>query len=222
MRVLLVEGDANMATTIATHLKLEGVDCDLANNNSAAVNLVISNTYQLILVDSDIPCIEDFYNFLEHRGIAIPVFSMTSRATNSSRECKPKLAEGICFLKPFSMEKLIINIKACVDVPAGLPNTFLLSDLEVNLLSKSAYRDGEKLSLSPTGWKILLELIRCYPKVAKRSDLEKSIWGYKDHSGDLLNVHMYRLRKKIDKPYIKPLIHTAPNFGFILKELDFQ
>jgi DNA-binding winged helix-turn-helix (wHTH) protein len=82
------------------------------------------------------------------------------------------------------------------------------------------HRDGKKLTLTPISMKLLIALMKASPNVISRRDLERAVWGDVVPDSDALRSHLYNLRKVIDKPFDKPLLHTVAGMGYRLVELD--
>jgi DNA-binding response OmpR family regulator len=90
----------------------------------------------------------------------------------------------------------------------------------MNLDSKTVVRSGQKLKLSPTGWRLLELLLRSSPKVLSRASIEQSLWGDEPPDSNSLKVHMFNLRKVIDADFDKQLLHTVPGQGFVLRVIS--
>jgi len=120
-------------------------------------------------------------------------------------------------VKPFQMEELIARIRALAYRRSSRAKILSVADLQIDLQGKIAVRAGKKLDITPTGWIILATLMRHAPDIVSREELENAIWQDEPPDSDLLKVHLYRLRKQVDKPFDKALIHTIPNHGFVIR-----
>lgn len=222
VQTLLVEDNINLATTIATYLKLEGIECDFAPNGEAGLNLALNNSYQTILLDINLPKLNGYEvcEALRSKGIDTPILMLTARDALADKLSGFDVGTDDYLVKPFEMEELAARIKSLSHRRSAQAKRLFLADLEVDLQSKSVIRAGQSIDVTPTGWTILVELMRHSPDIVKRNALEWAVWQDDVPDTDLLKVHMYRLRQQIDKPFDKPLIHTVPNHGFVMRELN--
>ncbi|MBB6522664.1 response regulator transcription factor [Pseudoteredinibacter isoporae] len=222
VQTLLVEDNINLATTIATYLKLEGIECDFAPNGEAGLNLALNNSYQTILLDINLPKLNGYEvcDALRSKGVDTPILMLTARDTLADKLSGFNVGTDDYLVKPFEMEELAARIKSLSHRRSAQAKRLFLADLEVDLQSKSVRRAGQEIDVTPTGWIILVELMRNSPDIVKRNTLEWAVWQDDVPDTDLLKVHMYRLRQQIDKPFDKPLIHTVPNHGFVMRELN--
>lgn len=224
IQTLLVEDNINLATTIATYLKLEGIDCDFAPNGEAGLNLALNNNYQAILLDINLPKLNGFEvcETLRGKGVDTPILMLTARDTLADKLSGFNVGTDDYLIKPFEMEELAARVKSLSHRRSAQAKRLFLADVEVDLQTKTVRRDGQSITVTPTGWTILVELMRRSPDVVKRDALEWAIWQDDVPDTDLLKVHMYRLRQQLDKPFNKTLIHTVPNHGFVMREIDVQ
>ena len=100
------------------------------------------------------------------------------------------------------------------------PEKLRVADLEVDTGTLEVRRQGQLLTLTPIGMKLLVALIKASPRVLSRRALEREAWGDIAPDSDALRSHLYNLRKSIDKPFDRPLLHNVPGMGYRLAEVD--
>lgn len=222
IQTLLIEDNINLATTIATYLKLEDIECDFSPNGEAGLNLALNNDYQTILLDINLPKMNGYQvcEALRLEGIQTPVLMLTAKDTLDDKLNGFSAGTDDYLVKPFEMQELAARVRALAHRKSSQAQKLYISDLVVDLQTQQVQRAGQKIDVTPTGWIILLELMRSTPSVVKRSALEWAVWQDDVPDTDLLKVHMYRLRQQLDRPFAKSLIHTMPGQGFYMRELD--
>jgi len=219
IQVLLIEDNVELAATISSYLELEGVVCDFASNGRAGLNLVLEQSYHAILLDINLPRMNGFEvcEVLRSRGVETPVLMLTARDTLEDKLAGFDAGTDDYLVKPFQMEELAARVRALAHRRSSQAKKLVLGDLEIDLQRKIATRAGRPLDLTPTGWTILLTLMRSTPAVVDRDTLIDAIWQDDAPDTDLLKVHMYRLRQQVDKPFATALIKTIPNHGFAIR-----
>ncbi len=217
---LLVEDNVSLATTIIDYLALVGITCDYAANGNAGLNLALTNRYQAILLDINMPKMNGLQvcEALRAEGIEVPILMLTARDTLEDKLAGFDAGTDDYLVKPFQMEELAARIKALSKRKSAQVTRLTLGDLVVDVQQKTASRAGQALELTPTGWIILETLLRHSPDIVSRETLERAIWPDGAPDTDLLKAHFYRLRQQVDKPFDTALIHTITNHGFAIKE----
>ncbi|MEM7016123.1 MAG: response regulator transcription factor [Pseudomonadota bacterium] len=219
IQTLLVEDNITLATTISAYLKLEGITCDFASNGKAGLNLALTNDYHAILLDINLPRMNGLQvcEALREQGVEVPILMLTARDTLADKLAGFDAGTDDYLVKPFQMEELTARVRALAHRRSSQVKKLTLADLEIDLQKKLATRAGKTLDLTPTGWIILVTLMRNTPNIVTRSALEQAIWQDDPPDTDLLKVHLYRLRQQVDKPFDTMLIHTMPNHGFAIR-----
>ena len=219
IQILLVEDNHSFATTVIDYLALVGIDCDFAANGNAGLNLALSHDYQAILLDINLPKMDglEVCEALRSQGVEVPILMLTARDTLEDKLAGFDAGTDDYLVKPFQIEELVARVRALANRRSSRAKKLRLLDLELDVQQKTASRAGQPLELTPTGWVILEVLMRNAPNVVSRETLERTIWQDEVPDTDLLKAHLYRLRLQVDKPFGRPLIHTIPNHGFVLK-----
>lgn len=222
IKTLIVEDDKDLAEIIVEYAETENIECDYAFNGIMGFQLAKDNPYDVIITDVNMPGMDGFNLALEIRNAAIstPILMLTARG-----EVDDKLrgfSSGVddYLVKPFSMEELFARVSALHRRTASQLSVLKISDLVVDLNQHTATRNGINLNITPTGWLILVHLIRNSPNVVSRSDLEEVAWQTQEPSESVYKTAIYRLRKAIDDGFNKPLLHTVRGVGVVMRDGD--
>lgn len=220
IQALLVEDDLDLAATVSAFLELEGIECDHAYNGPAGLELALNNSYDVILLDLMLPRLDGLSvcTRLREAGVDTPVLMLTARDTLDDKLEGFNAGTDDYLVKPFALEELTVRIKVLKNRRSGAVHRLQVADLELDLGGHRASRAGIELKLSPTGWKLLETLARATPKAVSRQELERAVWQDEPPDSNSLKVHLFKLRKKVDEPFERPLIHTVTGFGFVLKD----
>ncbi len=220
LNVLLVEDDFDLAETVIDYLELEGVACDYASNGMAGLQLVEENSYDVVLLDLNLPRLDglSLCERAREAGDDTPVLMLTARDRLDDKLAGFEAGTDDYLVKPFEMEELVVRIRALARRRSGQARLLRCGDLEMNLKEGIATRAGQEVKLSPTGWKLLEALLRASPEVVTKQKLLSAVWGDEPPDSDSLKVHMHHLRKAVDAPFSVPLLHTVAGRGFCVKE----
>lgn len=155
---------------------------------------------------------------------ATPVLMLTARDTLDDKLKGLDAGADDYLVKPFAIQELEARIRALMrrDRRQVSAEVLKVGDLVLDTATLRVTRAGRELSLSPIGLKLLTILMRESPRVASRRDIEREIWGDELPDSDTLRSHLYNLRKVIDKPFDKPLIHTIHSAGYRIADLDAE
>jgi len=222
LNVLVVEDEQDLANGIMDYLQLENIDSDYAANGQVGLNLASQNPFDVILLDINLPLMNGLQvcEALRAEGVDIPVLMLTARDTVDDKLAGFQAGTDDYLVKPFDMQEMVARVRSLAKRRSAQAKKLKLADLEVDLLAKTAKRQGQQLELTPTGWKLLEVLMRASPDVVSKEVLEQSVWGEDLPDTNALKVHLFRLRNKVDKPFVVPLIHTIPNHGVVMEVKD--
>lgn len=217
--VLLIEDDMDLAATVADFLSLKNIECDHAYNGRAGLDAALAGGFDLILLDINLPRIDglDVCEALRRNDVTAPVLMMTARDTVSDKVAGFDAGADDYLVKPFAFEELEVRIRALVRRSQRQSSKMTVGDLEIDTESRTAKRAGRGLNLSPTGWMLLEYLARNSPKVISREQLERLIWDGEAPQSDSLKVHLYKLRRQVQRPFETPLLHTVRGVGTSLR-----
>ncbi len=215
---LLVEDDLDLATALIDYMSLEDIDCDYAADGQIGYNLIMSNRYDVIILDLNLPKIEGLAvcERIRNNGVETPVLMLTARDTLDDKLTGFSKGADDYLVKPFAMEELLARIKVLSKRRSGQVSKLSVADLELDLSQRQASRAGTLLKLSPISLKILEVLMRDYPAGVSREKIVQSVWGDEQPDSNSLKVHIFNLRKQVDQQGMKPLIHTIAGFGFAI------
>ena len=222
MLVLLVEDDIDLSVTIVDYLKLKSIECDHFTSGVAALEAVHSNDYKCIILDWQLPRMSgiEFIKQLRNKGDDTPTLMLTARDRLDDKLTWFEAGVDDYLVKPFALAELLARIKTLSKRRSGEAQKLKVADVEINCQRKQAYRNGEILKLSPTGYLLLETLLRASPDAVSRNEIMQSIWGDEAPDSDSLKVLMHRLRKQVDAGRESPLIQTVHGFGFALRSAN--
>lgn len=219
MLFLVVEDVNDLAAAIIDFFELEGIRSDHADNGESALNLIRKNLYDVIILDINLPKMSglEVCDAMRTEGNDTPVLMLTAMDTLKDKiEGFTKGADDY-LIKPFDMEELIVRCKVLAKRRSGQVSKVSVGSLIYNFSCDEVFREGKKLSLSPTGLKLLEVLIRASPSVVSRDKLISDVWGDEAPDSNSLKVHIFNLRKQVDANFSSKLLHTIPGKGFALR-----
>jgi len=224
VRILLVEDDPTVRGFVAKGLKEAGHVVEQADNGKEGLFLAVSETFDCIVLDRMLPGGIDGLRLLEtlrSQNNATPVLLLSALANVDERVAGLKAGSDDYLTKPFAFSELLARVEALCRRSRGEsgPRTKLtVSDLEMDLLSRAVKRGGQKIDLQPREFRLLEYLMRHAGQVVTRTMLLEGVWDYHfDPQTNVIDVHVSRLRHKIDKPFPTALIHTIRNAGYMLR-----
>ncbi len=225
MLALLVEDNRDLAENILDYLELEDIECDYTDHGNHALQLIQDNNYDVIILDIQLPGSDGYSICTKARalGISTPILMLTAKDTLADKLTGFKAGTDDYLVKPFELEELTMRLLALNKRSMGSTShsqELSIADLRLNLANQSVYRDKTAINLPPACWKILLELVRQSPSIVSREKLEKILWPDQSPDSEALKSHLYSLRKLIDKPYDKQLIHTKRGLGVFISDQE--
>jgi two-component system, OmpR family, response regulator len=223
-KILTIEDDAATAREIVTELQAHGFEVDWAADGKEGLAKAIAGGYDLITVDRMLPDTDGLAVVGALRGMRIesPIL-MISALSDVDERVRGLRAGGDDYLtKPFAPEEMAARVEVLLRrrSQAGAEvRSLQVADLNLDLIARSARRGGRDIELLPTEFKILEVLMRNPGQVLTRTMIFEAVWHYHfDPGTNLIDVHLGRLRKKIDPPGTPPLIHTVRGSGYMLRE----
>lgn len=220
MRVLLIEDNNDLAIEMAEFLENHGHTIDAAGDGITGLHLAMVNDYDAIVMDIMLPGMDGLEVCRRLREEAeqwTPVLMLTARDTLDDRLAGFRLGADDYLVKPFSLHEMLARLNAIGRRGSSNANNALrVGDLELNLKTLEARRAGRRLDISPSGLKLLELLMRRSPELVRREHIEHVLWGDEPPDGEVLRVHIHKLRAAIDKPFKTSLLHTVRNLGYRL------
>ena len=223
MRILVVEDDKDVAGFVVRGLKEAGHVVEHADNGRDGLFMAVSEPFDAIVLDRMLPGGIDGLKILEtlrSQKNATPVLILSALADVNERVKGLKAGGDDYLTKPFAFAELLARVEALVrrGKADGPTTKLVVEDLEMDLLSRQVKRAGQKIDLQPREFRLLEYLMRHAGQVVTRTMLLEGVWDYHfDPQTNVIDVHVSRLRQKVDKPFPIPLIQTIRNAGYTLR-----
>lgn len=223
MRILVVEDQKKMAEFVKKGLQETGYIVDTVETGTAAEVQVSDNPYDLIILDVMLPDQNGFdtARHLRNDGFSQPILMLT--AVNSTKDKVHGLDAGAddYLTKPFEFDELLARVRALLrrKISADKIPILRFSDLEMDLTTRKVTREGKPIILTTKEFALLEYLIRNATRPVSRTSISEHVWDiHFDTESNVIDVYVNMLRKKVDVPFAKKLIHTVVGYGYVLKE----
>ncbi|MCU8018657.1 response regulator transcription factor [Shewanella sp. SM72] len=219
MLILLVEDNRLLSNNIIQYLELSGIECDYAFNLAQADMLISQQQFDAIILDLNLPDGDGIEACERWKGqcITSPVIMLTARSSLNDRLSGFAVGADDYLVKPFAMEELVARLKV-VAQRRPAPQRLTIGDLEIDFANHMVYRQGQLLALSKTGWQILALLARRSPETVSREEIERMLWPDSVPDSDSLRSHIHLLRRVIDRPFERQILHTIRGVGLSLRD----
>jgi DNA-binding response OmpR family regulator len=223
-KILIIEDEKKVASFICKGLEEEGFETDIAYDGLIGKKKALTQKYDLIILDLNIPHVNGFEVCKEIRkqNTLTPVLMLTALGTTKDKLEGFDAGTDDYLLKPFEFKELLARIKVFLKRTSNITfhNDILkIADLEMNLESKTVLRSGKNINLTSKEYQLLEFLLRNKNKVISRVEIAEKVWNINFDTGtNIIDVYINFLRNKVDKTYPNKLIHTKIGMGFILKE----
>ncbi|HQT67858.1 MAG TPA: response regulator transcription factor, partial [Acetobacteraceae bacterium] len=223
MRILVVEDDRDVAGFVVKGLREAGHTVEHSDNGRDGLFMAASENFDAIILDRMLPGGIDGLRLLETlraQDNAVPVLFLSALGQVDDRVKGLKAGGDDYLTKPFAFAELLARVEALArrGKGEGPATRLLVGDLEMDLLSRGVKRGGQKIDLQPREFRLLEYLMRHAGQVVTRTMLLEGVWDYHfDPQTNVIDVHVSRLRQKIDKPFETALLHTVRNAGYMLR-----
>ncbi len=217
MKILIIEDDQKIINFLKKGLEEETYTVDYSLNGEEGIYLASVNKYALILLDIMIPLKDgiEVCKTLRASNIQTPIIMLTAKDSIEDKIKGLDIGANDYLAKPFSFSELLARIRVQLRAGNSFETKLKVADLELDLISKNVKREGEPISLTAKEFSILEFLIKNKNKVLSETVIMDSMSNFDDTNiSNVINVYIYRLRNKIDKPYEKKLIKTIRGMGF--------
>ncbi|KAA5805162.1 response regulator transcription factor [Alkalicaulis satelles] len=222
MRVLIVEDDREVARNIAKMLRECGHVADTAHDGEDGLELARDGAFDVLIVDRMMPRRDGLSMIaaLREEGDKTPVLILSALGEVDDRVEGLKAGGDDYLVKPYAPSELIARVDALARRrnPEAVKTRLEVGDLEMDLLARTVKRGGEAILLQPREFRLLEFLMRNAGQVVTRTMLLEKVWDYHfDPQTNVIDVHISRLRAKIDKPYDTAMLHTVRGAGYRLQ-----
>ena len=222
MRILVVEDDAETAAYIRRGLAELGCQVDVANDGKSGLLMAASGDYDVAIVDRMLPGPDgvSIVESLRKVGCDTPVLFLSAMGSVEDRVVGLRAGADDYLTKPFAFSELHARVEALARRarPETVETSLRVADLEMDLLARTVRRGNATIDLQPREFALLEYLLRHAGRVVTRTMLLEQVWGYHfDPQTNVIDVHISRLRSKIDKGFDPPLLHTVRGAGYSLR-----
>ena len=221
MRVLVVEDNRDMGSYIRQGLREQGFAVDLASDGIAGFDYAAAGVHDLLILDRMLPGCDglDLLRRLRARGVATPAIFLTARGDVGDRVEGLNSGADDYLVKPFSFAELLARIRVVLRRGADvLPAVLEVADLRLDPVGRGVERAGRRIDLSAKQFALLEYLLRHAGQVVSRTMILEHVWDFEfDAMTNVVDVHINRLRNKVDRDFDRPLIHTLRGVGYVLR-----
>ena len=223
MRVLVIEDDRETAHFLQKSLKESGHSADTAADGETGLAMAQNGAYDILIVDRMLPRLDGLsvVKTLRSEGNRTPVLILSALGDVDDR-VKGLRAGGDDYLtKPYAYTELLARVEALARraTPEEQETRYAVGDLILDRLSHRVTRAGATIQLQPREYRLLEYLMKNAGQVVTRTMLLENVWDYHfDPQTNVIDVHVSRLRSKIDKGFDKPLLHTVRGAGYMVRD----
>jgi two-component system copper resistance phosphate regulon response regulator CusR len=218
MRILAVDDDPKIRTFVSKGLGESGMECETAPDGESALEILRARRFDLVLLDVMLPGLQgwDVLETLRREGQDVPIIWVTARDALEERVRGLRMGGDDYIVKPFAFEELVARIHAVLRRRAE-GHRVRVADLEIDPLAGTVKRAGKALDLTRIEFGLLRALAERAGEPVTRAALLQQVWGISfDPGTNMVDVHIRRLRRKVDAPFDVPLIQTIRGSGYAL------
>jgi len=222
MRILVVEDEPKAAAYLQRGLEENGFVVDVAARGDDGLHLALTVAYDVLILDVMLPGLDGWgiVAAVREEKRQTPVLFLTAKDAVDDRVKGLELGADDYLVKPFAFSELLARVRSLIRRgPARLPDTMTVADLEIDALRHRASRAGQRLDLTPKEFALLSLLARRSGEVLSRTLISEQVWDVNfDSDTNVVDVHVRRLRAKVDDPFDTKLIHTVRGVGYVLEQ----
>ena len=226
MRVLVVEDDSQVAAYLVKGLKEQGHNVDHAADGKNGLFLATSEDYDAMIIDRMLPELDGLaiVKSVRAAGKTTPMLILSALGEVDARVEGLRAGGDDYLTKPFAFSELLARLDALLRRARQAPateTTLRVADLELDQLTRTVKRGGKTIALQPREYRLLEYLMDNAGRVITRTMLLEQVWDYHfDPQTNVIDVHISRLRGKIDKNFDQPLLQTVRGAGYMIREAD--
>lgn len=223
--ILVVEDEIRLADLLKAGLEEQGFSVDLAYDGYIGRNMCLKNTYDLLILDINLPLLNgyDLCKEIRQHNNDIPIIMLTAMASSENKLAGFDVGADDYILKPFDFKELLARVRVFLRRSSPLEKQedmlIQIDDLVIDTVKKTVFRNNIHIELTAKEFTLLEYLARNQGKVISRAEIAEKIWKLNFDTGtNYIDVYINYLRKKIDKDHPVKLIHTRVGLGYVLKE----
>ena len=222
IKILVIEDDQQVADFVLAGLSKHGYAVDVANDGEQGKRMAIDKHYDLLIVDRMLPSCDglSIVETVRSSDNQVPVLFLSALGDVDDRVEGLKAGGDDYLVKPFAFDELQARVEVLLRRKSAIATTRLkVGELELDLLTQKVTREGKGLNLQPREFRLLEYLMRHAGQVVTRTMLLENVWEYHfDPQTNVIDVHVSRLRQKIDKDFDKVLLRTIRGAGYMLND----
>ncbi len=227
-KILIVEDEPKVAAAVKAWLEEQHFEVDVAPDGAVGRHLGVSQTYDLVLLDLNLPYVDGYEvcRSIRERHPNVPIIILSARGSIEQKLIGFDLGADDYLVKPFDLRELLVRIRAQLKRHTPMPENpaseevLRIADLEINTAFKTVSRSGHTIELTAKEYALLEFLMRRHGRVASRSEIAEQVWDVNFDTGtNVVDVYINFLRRKIDRNFEPKLIHTKQGMGYYLKVL---
>jgi len=224
MRILVVEDEEKLARYLKKGLEESSYVVDLALNGTDGLHLATHESYDLIILDIMLPGYDglSILKAARRAGINTPVIFLTAKDSTKDKVEGLNIGADDYIVKPFSFHELLARVRVCLRRGSHKASLELkVADLTLDPLTRKVFRGNKKIEFSPTEFSLLEYLMNHAGQVVTRTMISEHVWDSNFESfSNVVDVHIAKLRNKIDKGFDIKLIQTKRGAGYVIEEQD--
>ena len=222
MKILLVEDELKVIASLKMGFEEEGYEVEVAFDGRVGQHLALSNTYDVILLDVDLPYLNGYElcEQIRRRNPTVPILMLTALGTTDNKVEAFALGADDYVVKPFAFRELLARVQALVRRATPSSTAQLTAaDLELHPLTKVVRRAGQLITLTAREFALLHLLLQHKNEVLSRPVIAEKVWTLNFDTGtNVVDVYINYLRNKVDKPFASQLIQTVVGMGYVLRD----
>src|SRR5688572_2628221 len=224
VKILIVEDEKKIADSLQQGLVENGFQAEVAYDGNAGLQLFNAKPFQLVILDVNLPGMNGFElcQAIRNRNPGVPVMMLTAMTAVEDKIEGFEAGADDYIVKPFDFRELLVRIRALLkrlQQPVTGGKILQAADLVMNLDSKEVTRQNKPITLTAKEFQLLEYFLRNRNRVLSRADISLNVWDIDfDTRTNVIDVYVNYLRKKIDKGFDEPLIHTQVGMGYVLKD----
>ena len=225
-KILIVEDEQRLAEVLKKQLEESGCSIEIAYDGYIGKQLVEKNTYNLIILDINLPLINgyDLCQEIRKKNSKVPIIMLTAFGTSENKIAGFDAGADDYVLKPFDFRELLARINVFLKRSSPIdadPEKLFISNLEMDLRTRVVMRANKRIDLTAKECSLLEVFLKNKGKLITREFIIENVWGIDfDPGTNIIDVYVNYLRKKIDKDFEPKLIHTKFGFGFYCSEAE--